>query len=111
MEVVGGLLYQFVKVRIVMLSVHTLIECSGYPMPKMTYYRVDEKELTVLIPVVSPRVSGAFADNLEHMSRWMVAPNTTAKFHTGLIRSSRFAHLRSVQYSMPPIKPAVWAPL
>ena len=51
-----------------MLAVHSLEIGLRQAMPEVTDYSVDEKELPMFVPIMSPRVGRSFAYNLKFFS-------------------------------------------
>ena len=62
---------------VVMVAVHALVSCPRNHMPEVTDNGIDEKELTMFIPIMTPRVGGAMADHLEVLSGGVIAPDAT----------------------------------
>ena len=66
---------------------------AGDAVPEMTVDRVDEKELAVLVPVVSPWIGRAGAERLHNLAPRMITPKGTAERDALLCRSAWRAHL------------------
>ena len=58
-----------------MFAVHALIARAGNDVPEMADDGVDEKQLAVFIPVVTPGIRGAVADDLKLFALGMIAPD------------------------------------
>ena len=54
MMMIGGLVDQFVQVRLRMLSIHPLVVGTWHGMPEMTDHCVYEEELAVSVPIMAP---------------------------------------------------------
>src|SRR6267142_6460744 len=54
MKMICGLLHHSVTVRRQMLAVHPFVIRPRYAVPKMTDDRVNEKQLAILVPIVTP---------------------------------------------------------
>ena len=72
---IGGLLDEFIEVLVKMFAVHALKACAGNDVPEMADDSVDEKQLAVFIPVMSPGIRGAVADDFEFFARGMITPD------------------------------------
>ena len=73
-------------------------------MPKVTYYGIDEKELSMFVPIVTPWVCSTLADDLKAMANRVVSPNrTSSTFCAPLEEFSRSANVRGRSDAMPPI--------
>ena len=103
MIMVCGLIDKFVKMLIEVLSVHTLEIGPRNTMPKVTYDGIDEKELSMFVPIVTPRVCCTLADDLKAMANRVVSPNRASQLSALLLRSSRSANVRGRSDAMPPI--------
>ena len=65
MVMIALLVDQSIQSGAKMLAVHSLEIGPGQAMPEVTDYSVDEKELPMFVPIMSPRVGRAFAYNLK----------------------------------------------
>ena len=108
---IGGLLDQLVKVLVEMIAVHALIARAGYGMPEVADDGVDEKELAVFVPVVSPRIGGAMADDFEVFAGGMIAPNAALDVSAlGFGRAGAADLGAGAEDAVPSVQPAIGAP-
>ena len=66
---------------------------AGEVVPEMAVDRVDEEQLAVLVPIVSPWVGGTAAQDLEDLSLRVITPHRAAHGNAFLGRRARNANL------------------
>ena len=94
-----------------MIAVHALVTRAGQGVPEVADDGVDEKELAVFVPVVSPRIGGAVADDLKCFARGMITPNTAAeRCALGFGRTGPADFGAGAEDAVPTVEPAVGPP-
>src|SRR5262245_1296596 len=107
---VRRLAYEPVAVGLQMLAIHSLIPGPWNCLPEMPDHRINEKQVSILIPVVPPRIRCPMTHDLKNPSSGMIPPNRAVQIRSRVFRRARFADRRSGHDAMPPIKPAIWPP-
>jgi hypothetical protein len=74
-EVVGGLLDDFIDIRVQMGAEHAAVIGAGDDVPEVADDGVDHEQLALGIPVVPPGVGAAVGDGFEDFARGVVAPD------------------------------------
>ncbi len=79
-------------------------------VPEMSYDRIDEKELPVLVPVEPPRVDRTMSQNLHHPAFRVVSPDPSVDGSAQLGWSSRDARLARAGMPTAPVEPTIRSP-
>src|SRR5438552_8406992 len=101
------LIDQRVGSRIRIDRVRTHVMRPGDIMPKMAIHRVDEKQFTVLVPVMSPRIGCAAGEHLDDFAFRVVTPHRTTQRNPLLRWRARNANFSRTRRPATTIKPAV----
>jgi hypothetical protein len=111
MDVVRRRLDQAVGVGRVVLPVHPLVVGAGDHVPEVADHAVREERLAVVVPVEAPGVRRAFADDLEHLLRDVVAPDAAVEEDSLRVGGAGLADLRLALDALVAVEPAVRPPL
>ena len=84
---------------------------TGNRMPEVLNDGVDEKELPVLVPIMSPRIGRAVADDIKPPRNRMIAENAAVDARALFLGRTRSTDIRTGENAVPPVKPAVRPPL
>ena len=93
--------------RIGVYRVRSDVVRPGDAVPEMTIDGVDEKQLSVRIPVVSPRVGAPGTEGLEDLPNGMIAPERTAQGNASVLRCSGGTNFAGSRSTASPIEPAI----
>ena len=72
-------------------------------MPEMADHRIDEKSITISIPIKSPRVSSTSRNHLEDLFSRVITPNPTVDRNTLACRGIGRANKRGGGDAMPAV--------
>ena len=110
MEVVGGLIDQFVEVRIRMFPVHAPIIRARNNLPKVADHGVDEKHLAEVIPIRTPGIGGPGRDDFKPAGHRVKPPDPGVHAGAAILGIPGMPDVAGRQDAMPPVKPAVGSP-
>ena len=79
-------------------------------MPEMADHRIDEKSITISIPIKSPRVGPPSRNHLEDLFSRVITPNPTVDGNALACRGIGRTNKRSCSDAMPAVQPAIWPP-
>ena len=83
---------------------------SRNQMPQMPVHHIDEKALTLLVPIVPPRIRRPVHHHLRHPAPRMKPPNPPLHRHPLRLRRPRCTDLRRTTVPAPPIQPTIRPP-
>lgn len=109
-EVVGGLLDDFVDVRVQVGAEHAAVVGAGDDVPEVADDGVDHEELAIGIPVVAPGVGPAVRDGFDDFAGGVVAPDGAVDFEAFVHRGAGGADGGGVGDAVAAVEPAVGAP-
>src|SRR5262249_39502421 len=75
MEVVGRFVDEFIEVLARMFTVLAFLVSTGHDRAEMAYDRVNEKQLAIVVPVVTPGIGSPFRDHFKSVGHRVKAPN------------------------------------
>ena len=84
---------------------------TGNRMPEVPNDGVDEKELPVLVPIMSPRIGRAVADDIKPPRNRKIAENAAVDARALFLGRTRSTDIRTGENAVPPVKPIVRPPL
>ena len=94
-----------------MIAVHALVPRARQGVPEVADDGVDEKKLAVFIPIVSPRIGGAMANDLKGFARGMIAPDAALHMRAfGLGCAGPTDLGAGAEDAVPAVEPAVGPP-
>src|SRR5207237_9783496 len=80
---------------------------AGNQMEQVSGDRVRDEHLAIFVPVVSPGIGKAVAEDFEDFSRGMIAPDATVDRHALLFGASRGANPAGTRGPAAAIEPAI----
>ena len=109
-EVIGGLRHEFVQELVEVVAVHASVTRAGNSMPEVTDHGVDKKKLPVPVPIVSPRIGRAVADDVKLFCNWMVTKYAAVDRSALFNRCPGNTNMRTGENAVPPVQPTVRPP-
>ena len=110
MEVVGGLLDDFIDIGVQMGAEHAAVIRAGDDVPEVADDGVDHEQLALGIPVMPPGVRAAMGDGFDDFPCGVVAPDGTVEFEAFVSRCAGSADGGGIGDAVAAIKPAIGAP-
>ena len=109
-KMISVLVDERINVGIRIHSAGSHVMSAGDTVPEVAVDCVDEKQLAVFVPVMSPGIGGAGIERFKNFALWMVAPHTAAQRDAFGLWGARCADVAGSSPSAAPIEPAVGSP-